>query len=266
MPTQSGVNIEAILSSTYITLTVPVADVLAPSLMSSLHFKYFLTGPAGCSEAFVIKLLTEIYTRYTNNDGYCQAYITCASTGKAAVAILGMTAHAALKISLSRLLPLHSETAQQCAELFKYIKVIIIDEISMISAQLLLKVDSRLKQITGNLQSNFGGIDIILIGDLYVNYHQFVLSPSISNRNRLSLDQFYGENLEFYELNEVMRQANQQFPSILTKIGNGEQLDEIEITLIESRFCTVEEVELRCPQEIYDYSTITIPSLSIIIK
>ncbi|GFT16099.1 transposable element Tc1 transposase [Trichonephila clavipes] len=58
------------------------------------------------------------------------------------------------------------------------------------------------------------------------------------------------QNLKFYELNEVMRQTNQQFSSMLTKIGNGEQLDEMEITLIESRFCTVEEAEARCPQGI----------------
>ncbi|GFU89457.1 hypothetical protein TNCV_3650051 [Trichonephila clavipes] len=45
-----------------------------------------------------------------------------------------------------------------------------------------------------------------------------------------------------------MRQANQQFSSIHTKIGNGEQLDEVKIALIESRFCTVEEVEARFPQ------------------
>ncbi|GFW62600.1 ATP-dependent DNA helicase [Trichonephila clavipes] len=49
-----------------------------------------------------------------------------------------------------------------------------------------------------------------------------------------------------------MRQANRQFSSILTKIGKGEQLDEIEITLIESRFCTVEEAEARCPQDVID--------------
>ncbi|GFT64026.1 ATP-dependent DNA helicase [Trichonephila clavipes] len=52
-----------------------------------------------------------------------------------------------------------------------------------------------------------------------------------------------------------MRQANQQFSSILTKIGNGEQLDEIEITVIESHFCTVEEAELRCPRDIRLFNT-----------
>ncbi|GFX64821.1 ATP-dependent DNA helicase [Trichonephila clavipes] len=52
-----------------------------------------------------------------------------------------------------------------------------------------------------------------------------------------------------------MRQANQQFSSILAKIGNGEQLDEIEITLIESRFCTVEKAELRRSQDIRLFNT-----------
>ncbi|GFX70638.1 mortality factor 4-like protein 1 [Trichonephila clavipes] len=45
-------------------------------------------------------------------------------------------------------------------------------------------------------------------------------------------------------------QANQQCSSILTKTGNDEQFDEIETTLIESRFCIVKETELRCPQDI----------------
>ncbi|PRD19961.1 UNVERIFIED_CONTAM: hypothetical protein NCL1_55939 [Trichonephila clavipes] len=64
----------------------------------------------------------EIYNRYTDDDGYCQSF-------KVTVAISGTTVHAALKVSLSRLLPLHSETAQQYRTLFKYIKVIIIDVI-----------------------------------------------------------------------------------------------------------------------------------------
>ncbi|GFV60175.1 hypothetical protein TNCV_2444641 [Trichonephila clavipes] len=42
-----------------------------------------------------------------------------------------------------------------------------------------------------------------------------------------------------------MRPTNQQFSSILTKIRKREQLDEMEITLTEFRFCTVEETEAR---------------------
>ncbi|GFV16070.1 ATP-dependent DNA helicase [Trichonephila clavipes] len=173
----------------------------------------------------------EIYNRSTNNDGYCHAYITCASTGKAAVAVSGTTVHTSFKNFLSRLLPLHSETAQQCRTLFNYIRVIIIDEINMIRAQILLK-------------------------EIYVNYHQFVLRLSIYKQPKhIIVRKILWRNLKFYELNEVRRQANQQFTSILTKIGKSEQLDEIEITLIESRFCAVEEAELRCPQDIRLFNT-----------
>ncbi|GFT56092.1 ATP-dependent DNA helicase [Trichonephila clavipes] len=90
-------------------------------------------------------------------------HIACASTGKAAVAIDGTTVHTAFKITLSRLLPLSIEVAHQYRALFKFIKVIIIDEVSMISAELLGHIDSRLKQITGNYNTNFGGLDMILI-------------------------------------------------------------------------------------------------------
>lgn len=99
----------------------------------------------------------EIYNRYSDNDGYCNAYITCASTGKAAVAIDGSTVHTALKISLSKLLPLSTETANQYRTLFRYVKVLIIDEVSMIGAELLAQIDARLKQITGNFETNFDG-------------------------------------------------------------------------------------------------------------
>ncbi|GFY01163.1 ATP-dependent DNA helicase [Trichonephila clavipes] len=52
-----------------------------------------------------------------------------------------------------------------------------------------------------------------------------------------------------------MRQANQQFSSILTKIGNGERLDEIEISLIESSFHSVEEAATMFPQGIRLFNT-----------
>lgn len=64
----------------------------------------FFTGPAGCGKTFVIRLMMEIYNRFTNTDGYCNAYIACASTDKAAVAIDGTTVHTAIKFSMSKLL------------------------------------------------------------------------------------------------------------------------------------------------------------------
>ena len=206
----------------------------------------FFTGPAGCGKTFVIKLLMEIYNRYTNTDGYCNAYITCASTGKAAVAIDGTTVHTALKISLSKLQHLSTEVCYQYRSLFKFVKVLIIDEISMVGAELLSQIDSRLKQITGNFNTNFGGLDIILIGDLrqlppvratpiYKQIKQCIAGPSLWRA------------LHYFELTQVMRQANAMFSSLLTKVGNGLELDDDELALVQSRFFTKEEACRLCP-------------------
>lgn len=100
----------------------------------------FFTGPGGSGKTFVIKLIIEIYNRFTDNGGYCNAYITYTSTGKAAVAIDGTRVRTALKIPISKILPLPFETLHLYRSLFRYVKVLMIDEISMISAELLGKI------------------------------------------------------------------------------------------------------------------------------
>lgn len=88
------------------------------------------------------------------------------STGKAATAIGGTTAHNVLSITLSRLLWLNVDKAHQFRALFQFVNVIINDEVSMVSDELLQQIDARLKQITGLFAKEFGGLDEILIGDL----------------------------------------------------------------------------------------------------
>ncbi|XP_044588740.1 uncharacterized protein LOC123267918 [Cotesia glomerata] len=217
-------------------------------------FQIFFTVPAGCGKTFVIKLLMEIYNRFTDNDGYCNSYIACASTGKAAVAVDGTTVHTALKVSLSKLLPLSTEVAHQYRTLFKYVKVLIVDEISMVGAELLAQIDSRLKQITGNININFGGIDVIFIGDLR-QLPPVRATPIYKQQKQRIVGPVLWRGLKFYELKQVMRQANQQFSTILTKIGNGEQLDDFELNLLESRFVTIQEGETKCPHGIRLFNT-----------
>lgn len=61
----------------------------------------FLTGPAGCGKTFVIRLILEFYNKYATTDAQCNAYITRASTGKAAIAINGTTVHTVFSFSTS---------------------------------------------------------------------------------------------------------------------------------------------------------------------
>lgn len=209
----------------------------------------FFTGPAGCGKTFVIKLIMEIYNRFSDSDGYCNAYITCASTGKAAVVIDGTTVHTALKISLSKLLPLSTEVAHQYRSLFKYVRAIIIDEVSMIRSELLEQIDLRLKQITGNFASNFGGLDVILIGDLR-QLPPVRATPIYKQIKRRMTGPTVWRDLKFYEPTEVMRQASGIFSKALAKVGNREKLDTDELALIESRFVSKKAADIACPHGI----------------
>lgn len=189
----------------------------------------------------------EIYNRFSDTDGIFNAYIACASTGKAASAIGGTTVHNALSISLSRLLPLNIEKAHQYRALFEFVKVIIIDEVSMVSAELLEQINERLKQITGLFTKSFGGLDVILIGDLR-QLPPVKATPIFKQIKKKITGESTWRKFHKFELKKVMRQENRLFSSILTKIGDGFILTEEELNMIESRFVTKEHTQSVCPE------------------
>lgn len=64
--------------------------------------RVFFTGPAGCGKTFVFRLAMDTYNRYgnsNNNESAYNAFVICASTGKAAVAVGRTTVHVAFKLS-----------------------------------------------------------------------------------------------------------------------------------------------------------------------
>ncbi|GFW00404.1 hypothetical protein TNCV_692431 [Trichonephila clavipes] len=180
---------------------------------------------------------------------YLTGPAACASTGKAATAIGGSTVHSALSISLSRLMPLNIEKANQYRTLFKFVKVLIIDEISMVSAELLEQINARLKQITGLFTKDFGGLDVILIGDLR-QLPPVKATPIFKQIKRKITGETPWRKFKQFELKQVMRQENRQFSEILTKIGDGNILTEEELKVMESRFITKEEAQSVCPEGI----------------
>ncbi|XP_055534387.1 ATP-dependent DNA helicase PIF1-like [Wyeomyia smithii] len=109
----------------------------------------------------------------------------------------------------------------------------------MIGADVLNTIHSRLQEITGNYNDSFGGMSIVFCGDLRqlppVNARA-IYKPCANSMHGAILWQ----SLDFFPLVRVMRQTNEQFSTILTKIGNGERLVSDEIKLIESRFRTAE--------------------------
>jgi ATP-dependent DNA helicase PIF1 len=95
-------------------------------------------------------------------------YKVAAPTGKAANNVKGTTLHTLLNIKVEKgdaFTPLSSEAAAELAAKFKNVKLLLVDEFSMIGARMLYKMDARLKQAFNNNDKPFGGCHVVLIGD-----------------------------------------------------------------------------------------------------
>lgn len=136
--------------------------------------------------------------------------------------------------------------------LFKYVRVLLIDEVSMMSAQLLASIDARLKQITGFYDQSCGGIDVVLIGDLR-QLPRVMGTPIYKQIKRSLAGATLWQQLHYSALDCVMRQSDEPFSKLLTRVGDGSVLLFEQQKLIESRMFTVKETEVLCPNGIRLY-------------
>jgi len=126
---------------------------------------YFLTGSAGTGKSFVIHHF-RAHLQQTR-----KKYMVLAPTGVAAQNIEGITIHSALKISSTnttsyssyKTLIFNSENLQNE---IRQIKTLIIDEISMVSANLLTFISDLFAKLHQNHRP-FGGINVLVVGDLF---------------------------------------------------------------------------------------------------
>ncbi|XP_077537575.1 uncharacterized protein LOC144149774 [Haemaphysalis longicornis] len=216
----------------------------------------FFTGPAGCGKTFILKLAMDIYNRFNPDPPY-NSFVICASTEKAAVAVGGTTMHSAFKLSRSRTNDggLRDSELNTFRMAFRNVRCVIIDEISMMSADQLDAVDMRLRHVTQKYNEPFGGVDMILCGDL--RQLPPVRASEIYKRTRGSNRVFASEvkwhTMSYFPLVRVVRPKDARFSGILTKIGNGVPLDPQELSLIESRFVTAEDDTRLAPDAVRLY-------------
>jgi len=134
----------------------------------------FVTGPAGAGKSMLIRALAQSVIRITNlrpdiDDLSLPPVLITAPTGKAVYGIRGLTLHSAFKLPLNQfagLLPkLSSDISNTLCCQFANIKLLIIDEISMVGIKTLEFMDQRLRSIL-RINKPFGSCLIMLFKSL----------------------------------------------------------------------------------------------------
>ncbi len=202
----------------------------ALNLVKYTRQSLFLTGKAGTGKSTFLRYICENTKK---------KHVVLAPTGIAAINAGGSTLHSFFKLPFHPLLPDDPNLSLQKGRIhdfFKYTKahrklleeleLIIIDEISMVRADIIDAVDRILRVYSHNLREPFGGKQILLVGDV------FQLEPVVKNDEREILNRFYPTpyffsaqvfsqiDLVSIELQKVYRQSDPVFVGVLDRIRN----------------------------------------------
>ena len=200
----------------------------ALNLIQYTRQSVFLTGKAGTGKSTFLRYVCENTKK---------KHVVLAPTGIAAINAGGSTMHSFFKLPFYPLLPDDPNLSLQRGrihEFFKYtkphrklleqIELVIIDEISMVRADIIDAIDRILRVYSHNLREPFGGKQLLLVGDV------FQLEPVVKNDERDILNRFYptpyffsarvfGQiDLVSIELQKVYRQTDPVFVSVLDHI------------------------------------------------
>ena len=212
-------------------------------------FHLFVTGGAGTGKSHVIKAIKEHLERSVSGGPNKHACMLMAPTGVAAFNIGGLTIHRALQLQvehgrLARQISLGALALHDLRDLWKGVHTIIIDEVSMVSYQILKSIHSRLCEIYAN-DEIFGGLNVIAVGDFYqlspVN-GSFIFSDQRSSGRLAS--HLWRDFFTMVELKVNMRQQNDtSFSQMLNRIRKGEQTHE-DVKAIQGRLVSNGDIDL----------------------
>lgn len=202
----------------------------ALQLITHTRQSVFLTGKAGTGKSTFLKYICN-HTR--------KKYVVLAPTGIAAINAGGVTLHSFFKLPFRPMLPDDPDLSLSHGRIFEFFKypkekrkiiaevdLIIIDEISMVRADIIDCVDRILRVYSGNMRLPFGGKQLLFVGDV------FQLEPVVPSDQKEILSLFYASpfffsarvfkdiNLVPIELQKVYRQTDPVFINVLDRIRN----------------------------------------------
>ncbi len=209
----------------------------ATQYVNSTQQHIFLTGKAGTGKTtFLRNLAANTHKRYA----------IVAPTGIAALNAGGVTIHSQFLLPLGTFLPIDQQPDQltktvhpfftrkslsyrhpmssEKKKVAREIDLLIIDEVSMLRADVLDAIDYRLRSARSNFQQPFGGVQLLFIGDL------FQLPPVVKDQEKYLLNHYYTSAFFFnalvlqqvqlvhIELQKIFRQKDDVFVQLLNHV------------------------------------------------
>lgn len=209
-------------------------------IVESTGINIFLTGKAGTGKTTFLRTLKEKLPK---------RMIVVAPTGIAAVNAKGVTIHSFFQLPLSPFVPgssfqgnqrSHFRFSKQKINIIRSIDLLVIDEISMVRADLLDAVDDALRRFRRS-RLPFGGVQLLMIGDLQQ------LAPVVKDDEWSMLGKYY-DTMYFFgshalrqtpyatiELKQVYRQSDERFLNILNKV-RANKVDAETLDMLNSRY------------------------------
>ena len=196
--------------------------------------RLFLSGGAGVGKSTVTNALYEALIRYLNSIAGENPdeinVIKAAPTGKAAFNIKGNTLHAAFKIPANKgfeYCALDSDRLNTIRAKLRKLKVVFIDEISMVGSGMFNFLNLRLQQIMGSKEP-FGGITVITVGDLFQLkpvFDRWIFEAPNTSYSALATN-LWANFFTLFELTDIMRQKDdKQFAELLNRLREGKHSD-----------------------------------------
>ncbi|MFZ4896238.1 ATP-dependent DNA helicase [Plantibacter sp. Mn2098] len=180
----------------------------------------FVTGRAGTGKSTLLNHLAWNTSKQL---------VICAPTGVAALNVGGQTIHSLFRLPIGLIADHDIEQNDQTRKLLNAIDTLVVDEVSMVSADLMDAMDRSLRQARQRPHDPFGGVQVVLFGDPY----QLAPVPGSPDERAYIKDTYRSfwffdakiwqeVPLRIIELTEIHRQHEADFKYLLNGVRHGQ--------------------------------------------
>ncbi|MFD2201590.1 helix-turn-helix domain-containing protein [Shivajiella indica] len=233
---------------------------LAAHFVNSTNSPIFLTGKAGTGKTTFLKNLAELTHK---------KFVVLAPTGIAALHAKGVTIHSQFLLPLGSFLPTREPEGNYGKNASFYtqyslgrrhtlnlarkkvlnsLELLIIDEVSMLRADILDAIDYRMRSVKRNFQEPFGGVQVLMIGDLFQlppivkDYEWEVLGKFYKSMHFFEAHALKQSGMVYIELDKIFRQKDDNFIKILNNLRENRVTEE-DVKFLNRYYKTGDEIK-----------------------